>query len=65
MLDFSGESEVCMSLMVVNDDIVEGDEFFFLEISSQDFLLENPSSLQITIFDSNRKYLMQLDLPHV
>ena len=52
-----GISEVCESLTVVKDSIVEGDEFLFLDIKSQDFQISNPSRVQITIFDSNRKFI--------
>ena len=58
----AGATEVCEPLTVIQDDLVEGDEFFSVTIIRTDFSLGPITSVEITIEDSDRKLATTLSL---
>ena len=61
-LTFSpGDTRMCSDLMIRQDDTVEGTEFVNLTVSSTTLQLDSPSSVILSILDSDRElFCLQL-----
>ena len=53
---FVGETRVCETLGITQDDGVEGEEILELTIASSTLRLGSPSEITITILDSDSKF---------
>ena len=53
---FVGETRVCETLGITQDDGVEGEEILELTIASSTLRLGSPSEIAITILDSDSKF---------
>lgn len=54
-----GDTEACVLIPVENDQIVEGDENFVVELTSDDDSVQFDSDIIITIMDPERESIVQ------